>query len=186
MTTALMKLWMRLFGIKFGKGFKTKGWFFIMKNRGGLIKIGKQFRVHSSMLSSLVGVYQRVVIVARRNGTIEIGDNVGITGGTIHGSDVKIGNNVMIGANTKIMDHDFHSLDYIERRTDAREHAKSKPVRIGDDVFIGCNSIILKGTHIGNRCIVGAGSVVSGVFEDDCLIAGNPAKVVRRINQQTP
>ena len=182
MMTWLMKIWMRLFKIKIGEKFKTKGWFFIMKNSGGCIKIGSKFRVNSSMLSSLIGVYQRVIIVARRNGYIEIGENVGITGGTIHGSDIKIGNNVMIGANTKIIDHDFHSLDYIERRTDAREHAISRPVRIGDDVFIGCNSLILKGTHIGDRCIVGAGSVVSGVFEDDCLIAGNPAKVVRKIN----
>lgn len=89
----------------------------------------------------------------------------------------------MVGANTKIIDHDFHSVDYMERRTDARDHEISRPIRIGDDCFIGCNSIILKGTHIGDRCIVGAGSVVHGVFENDCLIAGNPAKVIKKINQ---
>lgn len=178
-----MKLWMKLIGVMFQKEFKCKGWFVILKSRGSNILFGNKFRVNSSPLSSLIGVYSRVVIVARKGGTIKIGNNVGVTGAIIHGSDISIGDNVMIGANTKILDHDFHSVDYIERRTDAREHEISKPISIGDDVFVGCNSIILKGTKIGNRCMVGAGSVVSGSFEDDCLIAGNPARVVKKINQ---
>ena len=41
------------------------------------------------------------------------------------------------------------------------------------------NSIILKGTTIGNNCVVGAGSVVHGTFGDNCVIAGNPAKVIK-------
>ena len=181
--TVLMKLWMKLIGVKFSKLFKCKGWFVILKSRGSNISIGEKFRVNSSPLSSFIGVYSRVVIVARKRGTIKIGNNVGVTGAVIHGSDITIGDNVMIGANTKIIDHDFHSSNYIERRTDARDHEISRPVSIGDDVFIGCNSIILKGTKIGDRCTVGAGSVVSGVFEDDCLIAGNPARVIKKINQ---
>lgn len=49
---------------------------------------------------------------------------------------------------------------------------------IGDNVFIGINSIILMGTKIGSNCIVGAGSVVSGSFPNDVVIAGNPAKII--------
>lgn len=44
------------------------------------------------------------------------------------------------------------------------------------------NSIILKGTVIGNNCVIGAGSVVHGKFEDNCVIAGNPAKVIKFLN----
>lgn len=50
---------------------------------------------------------------------------------------------------------------------------------IGKNCFIGCNSIILKGTVLGDGCVVGAGAVVCGKFEDNCVIAGNPAKVIR-------
>lgn len=181
--TWVMRIWMKLMGVSCKENFKCKGWFLILKSRGSKISIGEKFRVNSSPLSSLIGVYQRTIIIARKQGTIRIGNNTGVTGVTIHGSDITIGDNVMVGANTKIIDHDFHSVDYMERRTDARDHEISRPIQIGDDCFIGCNSIILKGTHIGDRCIVGAGSVVHGVFENDCLIAGNPAKVIKKINQ---
>lgn len=54
-------------------------------------------------------------------------------------------------------------------------------IEIGDDCFIGMNSIILKGTKLGNNVIVGAGSVVHGSFPDNCIIAGNPAKIVKQM-----
>ena len=48
-------------------------------------------------------------------------------------------------------------------------------------MFIGCNCIILKGSVIGDNCVIGAGSVVSGTFDANCVIAGNPARVIRKI-----
>lgn len=54
---------------------------------------------------------------------------------------------------------------------------------IGDNVFVGMNSIILMGTQIGNNVIVGAGSVVSGHVPSDCVVAGNPAKVIRSLKE---
>lgn len=56
-----------------------------------------------------------------------------------------------------------------------------KSVYIGKNVFIGANSVILPGSYLDDGCYVGAGSVVSGRFERDCLIAGNPAIVKRSI-----
>ena len=55
----------------------------------------------------------------------------------------------------------------------------AKEIRIGKNCFLGCNSIILKGTVLGDNCVVGAGAVVSGKFEDGCVIAGNPAKKIK-------
>ena len=55
---------------------------------------------------------------------------------------------------------------------------KQKKTIIGDNVFLGIDSIILSGSVIGNNTIVGAGSVVNGKFPDDVVIAGNPAKVI--------
>ena len=59
----------------------------------------------------------------------------------------------------------------------------SREIRIGKNCFIGCNSIILKGTVIGDGCVVGAGAVVCGKFGENCVIAGNPAKVIKRLER---
>lgn len=61
--------------------------------------------------------------------------------------------------------------------------APSRAIIIGDDCWIGANVTILKGVEIGNGCIIAAGSVVtSGIFPDNSLIAGNPAKLIKELN----
>ena len=55
-------------------------------------------------------------------------------------------------------------------------------IKIGNNVFIGNNSIILLNTSIGNNCIIGAGSVVRGEFPEGSVIFGNPAKVIMKIS----
>ena len=57
----------------------------------------------------------------------------------------------------------------------------SKEIRIGRNCFIGCNSIILKGTILGDGCVVGAGAVVTGRYEAGSVIAGNPARLIKRL-----
>lgn len=59
----------------------------------------------------------------------------------------------------------------------------SDPVFIGDNVWVGDNVVILPGSRIGNGCIVGANAVVSGVFENNCIIAGVPAKIIKRYDE---
>ena len=86
-----------------------------------------------------------------------------------------------IGANVKIVDTDFHPIDSEERLRGNNEAAKLKPIKIGKNVFIGMNSLILKGSAIGDNCVVGGGTVLSRTFEDNCIIAGNPARVIRKL-----
>jgi acetyltransferase-like isoleucine patch superfamily enzyme len=121
--------------------------------------------------------------VSRYGGKIEIGEGFGISGSTIYStSSITIGKNATIGANCKIVDNDFHPLCPEKRRMNLnKEYTKRAPVKIGDNCFIGMNSIILKGTTIGDNVVVGAGSVVSGQFPDNCIIAGNPAKIIKYI-----
>jgi acetyltransferase-like isoleucine patch superfamily enzyme len=57
-------------------------------------------------------------------------------------------------------------------------------IKLGNNVFVGANSIILLNTTIGNNCIIGAGSVVRGEFPDDSVIVGNPAKVIMKMSVQ--
>lgn len=79
------------------------------------------------------------------------------------------------------MDNDFHPLEIEARNADIKEKIGTKPIKIGKNCFIGCNALILKGTELGDGCVVGAGAVVSGKFEAGSVIAGNPAKVIRKL-----
>lgn len=183
-------LMMMLQRVKFGKKCKFYGIPVIVKSKEGQITIGKGVRIRSGTLSNLIGLYQRTMIVTKGKGSIEIGDYVGMSGVTVYARDsIKIGEGCLIGANTKILDNDFHPLDAEERYQQIMSHpddfAEFIPAReiiIGKNCFIGCNSIILKGTKLGDGCVVGAGAVVCGQFEGNCVIAGNPARVIKMLN----
>ena len=80
---------------------------------------------------------------------------------------------------------DCHSLNYLDRGTENdMKNCKCKPIIIEDDVLIGTGSYILKGVHIGARSIIGAGSIVTSDIPADSIAAGNPARVIRKINQK--
>lgn len=176
----LPKLFLKVNGTKYGKKISLYGYPFIFRYPNAEISMGENVTINSGFLSNLIGLYQRCIIVARGNGKIHIGNHVGISGVTIYArKEITIEDDVNIGANTKIFDNDFHSLDHEERKNDIFDNLKCKPVRIGKNAFIGCNCIILKGTEIGENCIVGAGSVVHGKYEANSVIAGNPARIIR-------
>ena len=207
------KLILRAQKIRCGKGLRLLGAPVIAKAKGARILIGKDVVIKSSLLSNLLGLYGRSVITARTPGSeIIIGDQVGISGAAIYArSRISIGDGTLIGANVKILDSDLHPHSARARREaerSLREAAASRrvfsgllsrqewipeekseipscPIQIGRDCFIGCNAIILKGTVLGDRCIVGAGAVVSGKFEHDSVIAGNPARVIRQDQEET-
>ncbi len=167
--------------IKYGCNLKLIGYPFIFRFPNAEIIIGDNCLINSSFFSNLLGLYQRTIIIARDQGKIKIGNHVGISGATIYARDsIEIGNYTLIGANTKIFDNDFHPLDSKERLNDDSLNLVTKPIKIGENVFIGCNSIILKGTEIGDNCVVGAGSVVHGKFLENSIIAGNPARLIKQ------
>lgn len=176
----LPKVLFKINGIKYGKSLKLIGWPFIYRFSKSDIIIGNQCTINSSFFSNLIGLYQRTIIIAR-GGKIKIGDNVGISGSTIYSrKEIVIEDNSIIGANCKIIDNDFHGILSDERNK--QECIKDARIFIGKNSFIGCNCIILKGTTLGKNCIVGAGSVVNGKFKDNCIIVGNPARVIKYID----
>lgn len=136
--------------------------------------------INSDFVSNMVGLYQRTIIVARYGGRISIGSGCGISGSTIYAmKEIVIGDNVLIGGNCKIIDNDFHPLPASQRVVQRAEDIKKCSITIGDGSFVGANSIILKGSTLGKNCVVGAGSVVSGTFPDNVIIAGNPARIIK-------
>ena len=184
------KLVMKMTGVKYGKGLVLKGVPVIFNRKGAELTIGDGVRVKSSFLSNLVGLYSRSIIVTRKPGAyIRIGDHVGISGVTIYAREgIEIGEYTDIGGNVKILDNDFHPIDAQSRnKITAEGHSAdsdpipSRPIRIGKNCFIGVNAIILKGTELGDNCVVGAGAVVSGKFPENCVIAGNPARVIKHL-----
>ena len=111
-------------------------------------------------------------IICFKNSTLNIGSG-------FFNSDVKIrctkeiniGDNVFISHDVTIMDSDAHQIK------SGRE--KTKAVSIGDNVWIGSKTLILKGVNIGSGAVIGAGSVVTKDVPAGCIVAGNPARVIR-------
>ena len=126
--------------------------------------------------------YSGYMHIEARNKTsiIEIGSNTYINNNATivsDGANISIGKDCLIGPNFTCFDSDFHRLEPHLRLT----APTPKSVNIGDNVFIGANVTILKGVSIGKNCVVGGGSVVTKSFPQNCIIAGNPARVVGRL-----
>ncbi len=92
---------------------------------------------------------------------------------------VTIGSRTMFGPNVQIYTA-THPLDHKERAS-GLEFAK--PVTIGDDVWVGGSAVICPGVTIGDRTVIGAGSVVTKNIPSDVVAAGNPCKVIKQLNK---
>ena len=89
---------------------------------------------------------------------------------------LKIGEYCKITSGVVILQHDYSRS--VLRRVYGEIISEAGKTTIGNNVFIGMNSIILMGSTVGNNTIIGAGSVVNGTIPDNCVAAGNPAKVI--------
>jgi acetyltransferase-like isoleucine patch superfamily enzyme len=89
---------------------------------------------------------------------------------------ISIGDRVTITAGVKIITHDGSTA--LVRDEGGRRYLYYARVEIGDDVFVGVDSIILPGVKIGSKVVVGAGSVVTRDIPDNCVVVGSPARVV--------
>lgn len=107
---------------------------------------------------------------------VELGNNSGIgIRASIAGKCI-IGNDVMMGPDCVIYSRN-HSFSNTGIPMCQQGYQEEKTVIIGDDVWIGGRVIILPGVHIGNHCVIGAGSVVTRDIPDWAIAAGNPARV---------
>lgn len=130
-----------------------------------------------------------------KNGKIAIGDYTGMgRRALIQALDkVEIGRFGYIAPDVLILDSNHHSIYAKDRMIDAigaekgifSENVATKPIKIGNHVWIGRRAMILKGVTIGDRSIIGANSVVTHDVPEDVVVAGSPARIVKKINQKT-
>jgi acetyltransferase-like isoleucine patch superfamily enzyme len=184
-----LKAELRLLGCRYGSNLCADGRVVVRVRRSGAITLGENVKINSRFMGNLVGMTNPTVFDCVAGGEISIGDDSGCSSTVFSSqSSIGVGKNVKIGGNVRIFDHDYHPLDHLARRDSVRGPAEieSAPVVIGDDVFIGANAIILKGVHIGNRSVIGAGAVVAlKNIPPDSLVAGNPARVIRSLAEAT-
>jgi len=134
----------------------------------GTLTLGERVR--------LVSTVAQLELVTLPGGHLEIGDNVFINYGSslVASSHVKIGNDALIGTHVMVMDCDFHRVE------DKSWDTEGQPIIVEERAWLGNRSIILKGVTIGREAVVAAGSVVTKDVPPRTVVAGVPAKVVRR------
>lgn len=126
--------------------------------RGTKVEIGRNFKMRSASK-----------IRVRKGASLRIGDSFNMSGRnwiTVRES-VEIGDNVTFGPGTMIYDHD-HDFTTINGIREGKY--LTTPVKIGNNVWIGADCLILRGTVIGDNCVVGAGTILKGKYGSDQLI----------------
>jgi len=114
---------------------------------------------------------------------IRIGNRCHLNGVSICArKSVSIGDDCIFAGGVQIIDSNSHKIC-----ASPRTYVKDAPVpvTIGNNVWVGLNAIILKGSQIGDNCVIGAGSVVKGIFPPNSVVSGNPAKVVKTFEIST-
>ena len=152
-------------GLPYSFGAKSIRGFFV---RGMVDKCGKNVNIeHGAFLASGKG--------------IEIGNNSGLGLGSRVTGPLKIGNDVMMAPGVMIFTQNHETSDLsIPMRL---QTAPKFEVKIGNDVWIGANAMILPGITVGNGCIIAAGAVVTHDVPDYAIVGGNPAKIIKYRNQ---
>jgi acetyltransferase-like isoleucine patch superfamily enzyme len=134
----------------------------------GILTIGERVRLDSTVA--------KLELVTLPGGHLEIGDNVFINYGSslVASAHVKVGSDSLIGTHVMVMDCDFHHVE------DKSWDTSGVPVMLEERVWLGNRSIVLKGVTIGHDAVVAAGSVVTKDVPPRTVVAGVPARVVRR------
>ena len=167
--------------------FIKKNWFMriITQSSNGKLILGNNFKCNNKIKSNSIGLIQPCIFNISTSGSkIIIGNNVGISGSSINATTtITIEDNVLIGSGCLISDTDSHPLLWEDRLYNNNDKTSKSPITIKKNAFIGARSIILKGVTIGEGAVVGAGSVVSKDVPPFCVVCGNPAKIVKTLNE---
>ena len=178
----LWSLELRIRGFQISTPIRLFGHPICSRYPGSFISLGSHVTLDSSVRANPLGGSSPCVLRTMTSAArLTLGDRVGLSSSIIvAGNSVEIGQDTILGAGAMVLDNDFHALG--PGFSWLTEYSKnSKPVKIGRGCFIGARSIILKGVTLGDRVIIGAGSVVTKDVPAFSIAAGNPASVVGTI-----
>jgi len=164
--------------IHIAKCVKINKWPILIYRSNSKIILKKNVILNSSNRNYHINLYAPVKLMSDKpNAIISIGENTRIHGSCIHAFEkIEIGKNCLIAANCQIFDASGHGTSVNKRFF---SQGNTKPILIGDNVWIGTGCIILPGTNIGNGSVISAGSVVGGIIPENTLYGGNPAKLIK-------
>lgn len=116
-------------------------------------------------------------------GNVMIGSNTRIGIGSVLIGPVTIGDDVRLAQNVVVtaLNHNYQDISL----PISKQGVKTEQVYIGDETWIGANAVILPGIFIGKHCVVAAGSIVTRDVPSNCVVAGNPARVIKKYNPKT-
>jgi len=178
----MVRAWLTVSGVTYGTGLRVVSFPVCRRSATGTIRIGSDVTIRNRLTENLAGITHPCVLFAGPGATLSIGNHVGLSGAVLYcEKEIVIEDWVNIGAGARIYDTDFHPIDYLARREHRIAAIGTKPVRICEDAFIGAGATILKGVTIGARAIVGAGAVVTCDVPPDTMVAGVPARIVKKL-----
>jgi acetyltransferase-like isoleucine patch superfamily enzyme len=165
----------RLKGMKFGNNsFIGPGYDWIFVTLKGVI-VGNDVMIGKNawfQITPIGNIQPRITV---GDGT-HIGRNFMISAA----QNISIGQKCLISHNVTIVDHD-HVVDNPDISPMDSGLTKPEEITIADDCFIGAHSFILKGVHLGTHCVVGANSVVTKSFPAYTMVAGSPARLIKKL-----
>lgn len=173
---------LRVRGVEVDASAKFYGMPIVELAKGSRIRIGKRVVLCSDSRFTALGVNHPVVLrTLNRGANITIGDDCGISGGSICSSvSVTVGRDCLFGANVTVADTDFHAISPVGRRFNNRQaEISAAAVNIGSNVFLGTGAVVLKGVSIGENSVVGAAALVIKDVPANSVVGGNPAIVIR-------
>ncbi len=180
-STRLSYISLLLKKVKLGNNCKFYGIPIVVRAYNSEIYIGSKCTFRSDNSSNLIGLNRKCIISTfGEKSKIKIGNNSGFSGTVIGAANsIIIGNNVLSGANVLITDFDWHPIDPTMRHTS--EGILSAPITIGNNVWLGINTVVLKGVTIGENTVIGANSLVVKDIPANVIAAGNPCKVLKKL-----
>lgn len=181
--TLRLRLKARFLGVQVGHNVHAHGPVGLLRWPGGKITIGNNVSLVSSWRRATAAALNHPVRlrVFGKGASIELGDYCELSGTSItaRSCSIMLGSHVLIGPNCAITDSDFHAHWPASERSINPGMENDAPVRIGDHVWIGMNTLVLKGVDIGACSIIGAGSVVTRNIPPNCIACGVPARVIK-------
>src|ERR1035437_4993851 len=176
----LILIVIKLKGITIGSGCHFYGWTKFKHGSKDTISIGSDCTFRSKHTSNLIGINRPCIFssIGMNGSRLIVGDGCGFSGTVIGCFDeIILGNNVRCGANTLITDSDCY--------LDDPRAGKPSPVNIGNNVWLGVNVTVLKGVSIGENTVIGANSLVVKNIPANVIAAGNPCKVLKKIEDNS-